>query len=768
MAIPFLNTTSFSADITVATTGTFGGNITAARGFFNSGATNVVATFTSTDGIAGIGLIDNAGSVELSASGDVFQVQPAGGAAQLTVGASTSTFAGNVTLASTDPVLKLDASGSGNPEIFFARLTDDDHNAKIILGTNQLRFENAGDPDSEFLFQGRAVGSGSLTDFLKIEDTGIVTTGGVFTGDVGIGTNDPRTQLEIFNSGTSVLTMSHDGGGGSGSRIDFNLNNAGVSQPITAQIKATDDGAFRSDIIFTTKELATGASGLFERMRIEGNGNVGIGSNSPFSKLQIGAQTFTGGNGMYVNGRVGISNHGNLTGMMLASTYNDPNIPEYGLVFVQGPTTSSYNVWSISPDGPARGSGLSFIYQSGATNIHNQTPKVYLQGSSGFVGIGTVAPLARLHTSGSIFAATNVIDADVNDANPNLLDQLSIKIANKNDIYVNTALVAISEYEATYTQDGTAGGASIRLNAETAIAVGGTFTFSVYYKDLVGNLAIDIADTSVTGIHTVATGTSGAPASGRIYGTIVKPVGNPYSFVDINITSGTVVTLLNPKLEIGGIPTKFVATTEKESVPQTLTVNNINTTGKLNSLGLGSNTGDPNVAITLALVQQNQLERTFVGTLTFPNAGAQTYHYNLVFPASGMNNGFGFDVSMVTARGLVAGTGSSGNWRNFFYLKDSSYIYTEQDADFTAMAQGPLDLINNVTGSGASLPSLPTGFLSDSPTATSLNGSSPYQFFIKRYSIALANNTTGGNGFIQIVVKTTGYIGDIITFDQVQ
>ena len=33
-------------------TGTFGGNISGARGFFNSGSTNVVATFTSTDGTA--------------------------------------------------------------------------------------------------------------------------------------------------------------------------------------------------------------------------------------------------------------------------------------------------------------------------------------------------------------------------------------------------------------------------------------------------------------------------------------------------------------------------------------------------------------------------------------------------------------------------------------------------------------------------------------------------------------------------------------------
>jgi len=75
---------------------TFAGNITAVRGFFNSGATNVVATFTSTDGTATIQCADDSGNVEFGASGDNFVVQPAGGVAQLTVGASSSTFAGDV------------------------------------------------------------------------------------------------------------------------------------------------------------------------------------------------------------------------------------------------------------------------------------------------------------------------------------------------------------------------------------------------------------------------------------------------------------------------------------------------------------------------------------------------------------------------------------------------------------------------------------------------------------------------------------------------
>ena len=51
----------------------------------NNGATNVVSKFQSTDGTAAIQLADNAGNVELSAVGNSFTVNPAGGASKLTV-----------------------------------------------------------------------------------------------------------------------------------------------------------------------------------------------------------------------------------------------------------------------------------------------------------------------------------------------------------------------------------------------------------------------------------------------------------------------------------------------------------------------------------------------------------------------------------------------------------------------------------------------------------------------------------------------------------
>ena len=104
---------------------------------------------------------------------------------------------------------------------------------------------------------------------------------------------------------------------------------------------------------------------------------------------------------MYANDRVGMSNHGNLTGLMLASTYNDANHPEYGLVFVQGPSTSSYNVWSISPDGPAKGNSLNLHYGAQDTNIHQPTKRKFeFTGEGYFLKPNHPSFLARRSTSG--------------------------------------------------------------------------------------------------------------------------------------------------------------------------------------------------------------------------------------------------------------------------------------------------------------------------------------------------------------------------------
>ena len=133
--------------------------------------------------------------------------------------------------------------------------------------------------------------------------------------------------------------------------------------------------------------LIRGISNNQDKFVFKADGKVGIGTTTLFSKFQVGSHTFSGGHGMYTDTRVGMSNHGNLTGLMLASTYNDAVHPEYGVVFIQGPDTSSYNVWGICPDGPAKGNNLNFHYGAQDTNIHQPGKrKVFI------TGIGTISP----------------------------------------------------------------------------------------------------------------------------------------------------------------------------------------------------------------------------------------------------------------------------------------------------------------------------------------------------------------------------------------
>jgi hypothetical protein len=175
---------------------------------------------------------------------------------------------------------------------------------------------------------------------------------------------------------------------------------------------------------------------------------------------------------MYQDSRVGISNHGQLTGLMLASTYNDTTWPEYGLVFVQGPSTSNYNVWSLSPEGPALGDSLHFIYGSNATNIHTGSKKVTFDGN-GNVGIGTESPSVNkgLHIRGGLF-----IDNQIADPNNVSGDDQTLwvkKMDNKDWI------ITADGYTGTSTDYG------IRLRTTTsavygfALQAGGSYRFRV-------------------------------------------------------------------------------------------------------------------------------------------------------------------------------------------------------------------------------------------------------------------------------------------------
>ena len=287
-------------------------------------------------------------------------------------------------------------------------------------GTSGQVLTSAGDapPTWTTPTTGTVKGTGTATRvaFWSASDT--------ITSDADLYWDNTNKRLGIGKSPSAKLEVSGDTGGGD-SIVRFQNTNSTAK---STRIQLLDSAGTVGDALIAYDHSNTNALLHYLGMGvnntttlvINNSDNVGIKTASPFSRLQSGGHTFSGGNGMAADSRVGISNHGLLTGMMLASTYNDPTYPEYGLVFVQGPDTSNYNVWSISPDCPAKGDSLNFIYGSNATNIHVTSPKVVFDGN-GNVGIGVTSPGAKFQVGATISAAGTGISVNAGAGGGNII-----------------------------------------------------------------------------------------------------------------------------------------------------------------------------------------------------------------------------------------------------------------------------------------------------------------------------------------------------------
>ena len=215
------------------------------------------------------------------------------------------------------------------------------------------------------------------------------------SGNIGIGTNSPASPLHISNIGNDLLTIqSTFGGGGNTANINFQTyETMGGGLHPTASISAIDDNQYSSALAFLTKDPGVEDNSLIERMRIDSNGNVGIGTASPGYKLDVAG---------------------------LAKFVDSNN-----------------NGFSFDTDYPGQNSSYLSVYYPGGSRavLRSDSTKNQILGSTSFdsaVGIGTTTPGSTLSigdTNGINFnagsSATSTFGGNVSiNGNINLNGQL--------------------------------------------------------------------------------------------------------------------------------------------------------------------------------------------------------------------------------------------------------------------------------------------------------------------------------------------------------
>jgi hypothetical protein len=213
---------------------------------------------------------------------------------------------GNVGIGETSPDAKLNVTGvSGGPTVPVANSSDGIVRIESSNGGVGLDIGAQGaSPYSMWMQVGNTSNSSGDTYPILLNPLG---------GNVGIGTTSPANKLDVkISTGNRttlepVMSVSANGNGpytGFGPKISFSSNiyyGAGTGNPAgiieTAYIGAVMGVTYatNSDLVFATRD---GATSVTEKMRIFGNGDVGIGTTSPRAKLEV-AGDITIQNGVY-------------------------------------------------------------------------------------------------------------------------------------------------------------------------------------------------------------------------------------------------------------------------------------------------------------------------------------------------------------------------------------------------------------------------------------------------------------------------------------
>lgn len=198
------------------------------------------------------------------------------------------------------------------------------------------------------------------------------------SGNVGIG-RSPKILLDVPKTsvvGTSDATADQNDAGNRGTKVQFGaVTNEFAGMSVTLK-ESTNAGGNSADILFNTWENNT--SGSREVVRINGRGNVGVGTPAPVAKLDINTND---ANGLLIRS----GNGGGNANSQLTLGYS-------GSAQYRHAIKTRHN-----GSGPAGNSIDFYIWKQGTDTVDTiGTKQVMTLDGNGNVGIGMTNPLARL------------------------------------------------------------------------------------------------------------------------------------------------------------------------------------------------------------------------------------------------------------------------------------------------------------------------------------------------------------------------------------